>query len=246
MALDSINKTILVVDDDTATRFFLSEVFTMAGYKVESAVDGLVGLELLRRKKYDLILTDVNMPRLSGIDFYIAAVKEISSLKEHFIFMTANITMPVWSAISKLNRECLLKPFKITELLSRVDTYMHETFVIAKKEEGNRGERRFPFDAACEILEKDSIGAEPLIAVISDVSGNGLKIKYQAEPLPPGLQISIYAGVNSMNILRGAEVTWSKTTGDNYAVSGLSLSSPVPVFSMIRSRGVKETLRLAG
>jgi len=66
---------VLVVDDSTMVRkyhqYFLSEL----GHQVAEAEDGYVGLEMLLSNQYDLILTDINMPRMDGFQF-IAEVRK--------------------------------------------------------------------------------------------------------------------------------------------------------------------------
>ncbi|HXW07374.1 MAG TPA: response regulator [Vicinamibacterales bacterium] len=59
---------ILVVDDDKATRHVLSSVLTNAGYSTDTASDGVEALEALRGRRFDLLLLDVWMPRMNGID----------------------------------------------------------------------------------------------------------------------------------------------------------------------------------
>jgi DNA-binding response OmpR family regulator len=59
--------TILIVDDDPHIRSTLSCVLTRAGYDVEQAVDGMAALDQIATHAPDLILTDVQMPRLDGI-----------------------------------------------------------------------------------------------------------------------------------------------------------------------------------
>ena len=60
--------TILVVDDDKATRHVLRTVLANAGYSTSVAEDGLEALELLRSTPFDLLLLDVWMPRMNGLD----------------------------------------------------------------------------------------------------------------------------------------------------------------------------------
>jgi two-component system chemotaxis response regulator CheY len=62
-------KTVLAIDDSSTIRELVNFVLGNAGYKVVLAVDGMDGLEQLQRGKPDLILTDVNMPRLDGLGF---------------------------------------------------------------------------------------------------------------------------------------------------------------------------------
>jgi two-component system chemotaxis sensor kinase CheA len=59
---------ILVVDDSPTTRAILRNVFTAAGYVVRTATDGVDALERLRAGPADVVVTDVEMPRLNGFD----------------------------------------------------------------------------------------------------------------------------------------------------------------------------------
>jgi len=61
-------RRILVVDDSPTTRAVLRNVFTAAGYSVITATDGVDALELLRSRVVDLVISDVDMPRLNGFD----------------------------------------------------------------------------------------------------------------------------------------------------------------------------------
>jgi len=59
---------ILVVDDDRTTRHVLSKVLTSAGFAVTVAKDGVEALAFLRSRRFDLLLLDVWMPRMTGLD----------------------------------------------------------------------------------------------------------------------------------------------------------------------------------
>lgn len=59
-------RTVLVVDDSTTTRQIEQMIFEKEGYNVETAKDGLEALEILRIKHVDLIVTDIEMPRMNG------------------------------------------------------------------------------------------------------------------------------------------------------------------------------------
>ncbi|MCY2989598.1 MAG: response regulator [Planctomycetota bacterium] len=63
-----VARRILVVDDSPTTRAVLRNVFTAAGYVVCTASDGAEALERLRSQAFDLVVTDVEMPRLNGLD----------------------------------------------------------------------------------------------------------------------------------------------------------------------------------
>src|ERR1043166_5752191 len=60
-------KKILVVEDDRATRYLLSRTLKPEGYPVVSAGDGDQGLRQMRKQPFDLVLLDVWMPRMNGL-----------------------------------------------------------------------------------------------------------------------------------------------------------------------------------
>lgn len=62
------NKKILVVEDDLFLREIYTDVLKNAGFTVESAEDGQKGLEKIKRGGWDLVLLDIIMPIMSGID----------------------------------------------------------------------------------------------------------------------------------------------------------------------------------
>jgi two-component system chemotaxis sensor kinase CheA len=61
-------KRILVVEDSITSRMLLKTIVESAGYSVKTAVDGMEGLTLLRAEHFDLLVSDVEMPRLNGFD----------------------------------------------------------------------------------------------------------------------------------------------------------------------------------
>ncbi len=66
--LSAVARTILIVDDDRAVVDLLTEVLTEYGYVVRVAYDGRMALEAVDRLATDLVVTDVRMPRMDGLD----------------------------------------------------------------------------------------------------------------------------------------------------------------------------------
>ncbi|HET9958147.1 MAG TPA: response regulator [Polyangiaceae bacterium] len=62
-------KTALVVDDSASMRQMISYVLTQAGFVVAEGADGKQGLSKLESQKFDIIITDLNMPVMDGIEF---------------------------------------------------------------------------------------------------------------------------------------------------------------------------------
>ena len=58
---------ILIVEDDNEVRSMLNDYLSFLGYKTDVAVDGLEGLNKIKGKRYDLVITDIAMPYVSGI-----------------------------------------------------------------------------------------------------------------------------------------------------------------------------------
>ena len=69
-------KNVLIVDDEKITLRALRTGFTEAGYNVTTAVDGEAGAELIRKKSFDLVLLDMQLPRKNGFE----VLKECHSL----------------------------------------------------------------------------------------------------------------------------------------------------------------------
>lgn len=70
---------VIVVDDSNMTRKFYSYVLTSSGYTVKEAEDGYEAMEYLLCESFDLIITDINMPRMDGFEF----IREVRQLPEY-------------------------------------------------------------------------------------------------------------------------------------------------------------------
>jgi two-component system chemotaxis response regulator CheY len=70
-------KKILAVDDSASIRQMVKFTLVKAGYEVMEAVDGKNGLDTAGRQKFDLIITDLNMPNMDGIEM-ITALRKLS------------------------------------------------------------------------------------------------------------------------------------------------------------------------
>lgn len=107
---------ILVVEDTLDTRELLHFYFTRTGYTVSTAGDGQEGLYMTKAEKPDLIITDVNMPNMDGVEMVkqIRADAEIAHIPI-LVFTAANSTTEEDLAEAGANR-IFQKPFDFDEM----------------------------------------------------------------------------------------------------------------------------------
>ena len=75
-----MSKVILTVDDSASMRMLLKASLTAQGYKIEAADDGQHGLDRMHEVKPDLLITDINMPKMDGFEL-IEAVRALPEFK---------------------------------------------------------------------------------------------------------------------------------------------------------------------
>ncbi|OGP49813.1 MAG: hypothetical protein A2Y79_02370 [Deltaproteobacteria bacterium RBG_13_43_22] len=114
-----MSRSILVVEDDELMRSFLTQILTEEGYQVYSAGDGKEGLEKIRDADFDLVITDLKMPKLSGIDLMRVIRKEKPEIRWIIITAFGSISNAV-EAIKAGAADYLTKPFRDPEELRHV------------------------------------------------------------------------------------------------------------------------------
>ena len=114
-----MRRSILVVEDDELMRSFLTQILTDDGYRVLSARDGKEGLEKIHEADFDLVITDLKMPKLSGMDLMREARKEKPEIRWIIITAFGSISNAV-EAIKAGASDYLTKPFRDPEELRHV------------------------------------------------------------------------------------------------------------------------------
>jgi DNA-binding response OmpR family regulator len=117
--LGRARRRILVVDDDADTCALIVDVLTAEGYAVTALLNGEKARDALERERFDLILADIKMPRITGLDL-LQYVRRMG-LDTKFILMTAYASLE--TAIQALRGEAfdyLVKPFPLNDLRARV------------------------------------------------------------------------------------------------------------------------------
>ena len=112
---------ILIVDDEERFRTTLGKLLGIKGLDVHTLGSGKEALEELRQTSYDVILLDVKMPEMSGIEV-LAEIKKINHYLE-VIILTGHASVDVAVEIMRLGGyEYLLKPCPLEELMDKIDS----------------------------------------------------------------------------------------------------------------------------
>lgn len=107
--------SILIVDDEEMMRTLLNRILSREGYKIRSAEDGVVALEVLKAEKFDIIISDMKMPRMDGFELLKIVKNEYPKIG--VIIMTAyGDTYTVKDALLLGADEYITKPFKSYEI----------------------------------------------------------------------------------------------------------------------------------
>lgn len=107
---------LLVVEDDQELKEILIEFLSLDPvFDIESAIDGLDALQMLQKKEYDIIISDINMPRVNGFQL-LEEVKKNGFGQPKFYFMSAHVISSP-EMIKKLNVDGIFeKPFNFKNL----------------------------------------------------------------------------------------------------------------------------------
>ncbi len=121
-------KTILVVDDESHILNVVSLKLNNAGYEVHTAGDGEEGYDLARQIKPDLIITDYQMPFMTGLEMCRKLKEQIETADIPAIMLTARGYSINEVEMESANiADVLSKPFSPREILTRVEQLIEET-----------------------------------------------------------------------------------------------------------------------
>jgi two-component system, NtrC family, response regulator AtoC len=114
-----MSKSILIVDDDELMRTFIATILREDGYNVDTATDGKTGLDKVINKDFDLVITDLKMPDMSGVDLMQAGRVAKPDLRWVIITAYGSIGNAV-EAMKAGAADYLTKPFKSPDELRHV------------------------------------------------------------------------------------------------------------------------------
>jgi two-component system response regulator ResD len=116
------NQRVLIVDDDRSVRQFMAAVIGQDGYSTVQAQNGMEAVELAENDRFDLLLTDLEMPGISGLEL-IRVVNERGLVRRSLIVTGRSSAedMPGYAASVPL----LAKPFTPGELLTTIEAVLN-------------------------------------------------------------------------------------------------------------------------
>jgi len=117
------NMKILVVDDFSTMRRIIKNILLEIGYhNVEEAEDGNAAMQKLRGGKFDFVITDWNMPNMSGLELLTAVRQDPSLMSTPVLMVTAEAAKEnVISAVQAGVNNYIVKPFTAAVLKERID-----------------------------------------------------------------------------------------------------------------------------
>jgi DNA-binding response OmpR family regulator len=122
----NLRQRILVVDDDPLIRRLNSEVLIYSGYRVDAADDGASAWDALLVNDYDLLITDNDMPKVTGVDL----LKKVHATRMAMPVVMATGTLPAWEFAQYpwlKPAAVVIKPYTFDELLETVKEVLHAT-----------------------------------------------------------------------------------------------------------------------
>ncbi|MBC7261845.1 MAG: sigma-54-dependent Fis family transcriptional regulator, partial [Chloroflexi bacterium] len=113
------DERILIVEDEPDIREMCTRALTMEGYQVTGAANGAEAIQLAREQDFDLLLTDIRMPGMSGLQTY----RAIQQLRPDIVGVVITAYGSVETAIEALKlgmEDFILKPFSLEELRAAI------------------------------------------------------------------------------------------------------------------------------
>lgn len=122
---------ILIIDDEKAIRKTLGEILSFEGYKIDEAADGEEGLKKFKDKSYDVVLCDIKMPKVDGIEFLQKAGESNADVPIIMISGHGNIETAV-EAVKKGAYDYISKPPDLNRLLITIRNAMDKSSLVTE------------------------------------------------------------------------------------------------------------------
>ncbi len=167
-------RRILIVDDDPSMRYALSESLEACGYEVESADNGSEALQKFQARPFGIVVTDMRMPRLGGMDV-LKGVKKISPQTPVILITAYGTVSTAVEAMKEGASEFIMKPFSLDDLHAVVKKVLVSS--VAPEEEILP---ETPVSTAVEIISQ-AANVRSLLALMRNVAKSKSSILIQGE-----------------------------------------------------------------
>jgi CheY-like chemotaxis protein len=118
---------VLLVDDEPMVQGFLTALLTEEGHEIEIVDNGNDAMERLGNEEYGVILLDIKLPGMSGIDIYKQLRKSSKSLTRKVIFITGDVmSIDTMDFIQSARTPYVTKPFDAAHLVKEIDSIMSQ------------------------------------------------------------------------------------------------------------------------
>jgi len=119
--------TVLIVDDEPAIRNIQAIILSNKGHEAQAVSNGKAALAMLQNRGYDLLVADLKMSGVSGIDLYEILKKKCPEMAARTVFITGDtMTEETSEFLNSTGRPYLAKPFTPAEFLHTIDTALSE------------------------------------------------------------------------------------------------------------------------
>ncbi|HEX9428557.1 MAG TPA: ATP-binding protein, partial [Candidatus Polarisedimenticolia bacterium] len=114
--------TILVVDDELSMRELIRDALTARGHTVDAVENGLLALQAINSRRYDLVVSDLKMPGMSGQELFARLRSDAPDLIARIIFTSGDSVSPeTRNFLESSGRPYLLKPFEVNDMVEEAE-----------------------------------------------------------------------------------------------------------------------------
>lgn len=185
--------TVLIIDDSKAVQQYVKELLVKNGYSVAIAPDGYTGMECINRNAPDVILLDVEMPGMSGIE--VLDVLNAEQLLFSIILFTTQSSLE--NRVKALNMgadDYITKPFEEIELLARVRSGWRTALL--KKELASAKDQAFDILKSLHEAQRRLVEEQKLVAIARLAAGVAHQINNPLEIVKSNMHtLSVYARI---------------------------------------------------
>ncbi len=190
---------ILVVEDDESMNMSVCKHLTVHGYLAKGCLDALSAIDLMTAEHFDLILSDIMMPKMDGFEF----ARNVREMDRNIpiLFMTARDDFPSKEKGFKIGiDDYLVKPIDLEELILRISALLRRAQIAANKK----------LSVGNLTLDEDAITAEvdgaPVVLTLREFQILYKLLSYPNKTFTRGQLLDEFSGFESESGLRSVDV----------------------------------------